>query len=215
MLSTTTLIIIGTCVISLAAMERQNIMPESLQRPEWMGKLKFNAHLAWHKHQLYRLLTHGLVHADLLHLAFNMITLFFFGDLVEKFMQAYIGETAGKLAYIALYVSALAVASSVDLVRYKDTPAYNAVGASGAVSAVLFAAIMYNPTMRISLLLIPVPAPAWVFGILYLAYCIYMAKRGGDNIGHTAHTLGAAYGLIFPLMLNPMTFMAFLHKLGL
>jgi len=215
MLSTTTLIIIATCVTSLAAMDRQNIMPESLQRPEWMQLLRFNAFLAWHKRQVYRLFSHGLIHADLIHLAFNMLTLYFFGDMVEQYLQAYFGTIAGKIIYILMYISAVAVSSSVDLVRHKDNPAYNAVGASGAISAVLFAGILFNPSMRISLLFLPIPAPAWVFGIVYLAFCFYMARRGGDNIGHTAHAVGAIYGFILPVILKPMIFMAFLKTMGL
>ncbi len=196
-------------------MDRQNIMPEMMQRPEWMQKLKLNPYLTWHNKQLYRLITHGLVHADLLHLAFNMITLHFFGNMVDEYMQAYLGPVAGKLAYMALYITALAVASSIDLIRYKDMPHYNAVGASGAISAVLFAGILFDPSMRISLLILPIPAPAWVFGILYLAFCFYMARRGGDNIGHTAHAVGAIYGFLFPIALKPAIFAVFLHILGI
>ncbi len=210
----TTLIIIGTCVVSLAAMERQNIMPESLQRPEWTGTMKFNAYLVWQKGQIYRLFTHGLIHADLWHLAFNMITLFYFGNYVEETLVMIKGNTAGKLLYLGLYISALAVSSSVDLIRHRDHTYYNAVGASGAVSAALFGAILLNPTMKIAMLLIPIPMPGWVFGILYLLYCFYMARRGGDNIGHTAHAMGAIYGITYMLIAEPGLLRHFMHTLA-
>lgn len=213
MISTSTLLIIGTAVVSLAAFERGNIMPESLQRPEWMGKMRFNAFLVWHKRQFHRMLTYGLVHADYWHLFFNMLTLYFFGDFVEGCFRMVFGMRAGTLIYVSMYVSALAVSTSIDLVRHKENPGYNAVGASGAISAVIFAAIFFNPTMRISLLFIPVPTPGWLFGILYLAYCFYMDKRAMDNIGHSAHFVGAVYGFLFPLIIKPWLFEGFVRQL--
>ncbi len=195
--------IIGTVVISLAAFERGSIMPESLQRPEWTDKFKFNAYLVWQKHQYYRMLSYGLVHADYWHLLFNMLTLYFFGDFVESCFRMVFGMPKGTLVYVLMYISAIAVSTSIDLVRHKDNPGYNAVGASGAISAVIFAAIFFNPTMRISLMFIPIPTPGWLFGVLYLAYCFYMDKRGMDNIGHSAHFVGAVYGFLFPLIIKP------------
>lgn len=213
MLSTSILLIIATVVFSLAAFERGSIMPESLQRPEWMAKLRFNAYLVWQKRQYYRMLSYGLIHADYWHLLFNMLTLYFFGDFVESCFIVVLGAQAGTITYIIMYVTALAVSTSVDLVRHKDNPGYNAVGASGAISAVIFAAIFFNPTMRISLLFIPIPTPGWLFGILYLAYCFYMDKRGMDNIGHSAHFVGAVYGFIFPLLIRPSLIDVFLKQL--
>ncbi len=204
MITTTTLLIIATSVVSVAAFERGSIMPESLQRPEWTSQFRFNAYLVWHKHQYYRMLTHGLVHADYWHLVFNMLTLYFFGDFVDACFQSVFDTGAGRAMYLTLYVTALAASSSVDLMRHKDNPGYNAIGASGAVSAVLFAAIFFNPTMKISLMFIPIPTPGWLFGILYLAYCFYMDKRGLDNIGHSAHFMGAVYGFLFPLLITKM-----------
>ena len=213
MISTSTLLIIGTVVVSLAAFERGSIMPESLQRPEWMGKFRFNAYLIWQKRQIYRMFTYGLIHADYWHLLFNMLTLYFFGDFVESCFRTVLGMGAGTITYIIMYVSALAVSTSVDLFRHKDNPGYNAVGASGAVSAVIFAAIFFNPTMRISLMFIPIPTPGWLFGILYLVYCFYMDRRGMDNIGHSAHFVGAVYGFLFPIMIRPSLISLFVGQL--
>jgi membrane associated rhomboid family serine protease len=212
-MSTSILLIIATSVISLAAFERGSIMPESLQRPEWMGKFRFNAYLIWQKRQIYRMFTYGLIHTDYWHLLFNMLTLYFFGDYVESCFRTVLGMGAGTITYIIMYVSALAVSTSVDLFRHKDNPGYNAVGASGAVSAVIFAAIFFNPTMRISLMFIPIPTPGWLFGILYLVYCFYMDRRGMDNIGHSAHFVGAVYGFMFPLMIRPSLIEVFMRQL--
>ena len=102
-----------------------------------------------------------------------------------------------------LYVTALAVSTVGDLVKYRDAPGYNALGASGAVSAVLFASILFEPRMGIYIFMVPVPVPGYIFAPLYLLYCWYMARRNQDNIGHTAHFWGAVYGLVFPLLCRP------------
>ena len=114
--------------------------------------------------------------------------------------------------YIVLYVSALAVSSLGDLFKHKDDISYNAVGASGAISAILFAAILFNPKMGIYIYLIPIPVPAYIFAPLYLVYCWYMARRNADNIGHTAHFWGAVYGFLFPLACKPEIFQYFLSQ---
>jgi len=177
--------------------------------------LKFSGHGVWHRRQWYRMLTYGLVHAGWGHLFFNMLTLFFFGDVVEKYFASAFGQPVGAILYVTLYVSAIAVSTVGDLVKYKDNPYYSAVGASGAVSAVLFASILFEPKMGIYIYLIPIPVPGYVFAPLYLLYCWYMAKRNMDNIGHTAHFWGAVYGFIFPLILRPDIFTHFISKLGL
>lgn len=202
MLTTTTLIIIATSVISVAAFPRGSFMPESLQRPEWFNKMKFNPYLVAHNKELYRLYSHGLIHADYWHLIFNMMTLYFFGDFVDQCFQVLAGPIAGKILFLVLYITALDTSCLIDMAKNHNNPGYNAVGASGAISAVLFAAILLNPTMKIAFLFVPIPIPAWLFGILYLIYCIVMARRGGDNIGHTAHATGAVYGLLFTLVLR-------------
>ena len=99
--------------------------------------------------------------------------------------------------------------------RYRNSPGYNAVGASGAVSAVLFASILFEPKMGIYIYLIPIPVPGYIFAPLYLLYCWYMAKRNRDNIGHTAHFWGAVYGLVFPVIIYPSVIGHFIHQLGL
>ena len=178
-------------------------------------RLKFNAYEVWHRKKWYQLFSYGLVHGGWGHLIFNMLTLYFFGDVVEKYFQAAFGSGTGILLYVLLYVSALAVSSLGDLIKYRDDPCYNAVGASGAVSAILFASILFEPKMGIIIFPIPVPIPGDIFAPLYLLYCWWAAKRNVDNIGHSAHFWGALYGLVFPLVCHPGLLSHFLHQLGI
>ena len=179
------------------------------------NSLQFNAWEVWHRRKWYRMFSYGLVHGGWGHLLFNMLTLYFFGTVVERYFAAAFGSTSGIILYVLLYVSALAVSTVGDLLKNKDNPYYSAVGASGAVSAVLFASILFEPKMGIYIYLIPIPVPGYIFAPLYLLYCWYMAKRNMDNIGHTAHFWGAVYGLLFPLAIRPDLFLFFLSQLGL
>ncbi len=161
------------------------------------------------------MLSYGLVHGGWGHLFFNMLTLYFFGRVVEQYFRLAFGSSLGIILYVVLYVTAIAVSTVWDLVKYKDDGNYNAVGASGAVSAILFASILFEPKMGIYIYLIPIPVPGYIFAPLYLLYCWYMAKRNMDNIGHSAHFWGAVYGLLFPLVCRPDIFQHFLAQLGL
>ena len=175
--------------------------------------LKFNAWDVWHRKRWYQMLSYGLVHSGWGHLLFNMLTLYFFGDVVENYFQAAFGPGTGSVLYLLLYVSAIVVSTIGDLVKYKDEPHYSAVGASGAVSAILFASILFEPKMGIYMYFIPIPIPGYIFAPLYLLYCWWAAKRNMDNIGHSAHFWGAVYGLLFPLICNPQIFTHFLNQL--
>ena len=180
-----------------------------------VNKLLFHAYSVWHRKEWYRMLSYGLVHSGWGHLFFNMLTLFFFGRVVEQYFSLAFGDTLGIILYVVLYVSAIAVSSAGDLIKYRNDWNYSAVGASGAVSAVLFASILFEPKMGIYIYLIPIPVPGYIFAPLYLLYCWYMSKRNMDNIGHTAHFWGAVYGLLFPLACRPELFRHFLSQLGL
>ena len=113
------------------------------------SKLMFNAYSVWHGKEWYRMFSYGLVHGGWGHLLFNMLTLYFFGPVVEQYFGAVFGSQHGTILYIILYVSALAVSTIGDLFKHRDDISYNAVGASGAISAILFAAILFNPKMGI------------------------------------------------------------------
>ena len=200
----TLILILVTCLVSILCFTRKMNINRGL----------FNAYAVWHQRQWYRMLSYGLVHGGWGHLFFNMLTLYFFGTVVEQYFSAAFGALGGTALYIILYVSAIAVSSIWDLVKHRNDVSYNAVGASGAVSAILFASILFEPKMGIYIYLIPIPVPGYVFAPLYLLYCWFMAKRNMDNIGHTAHFWGAVYGLLFPLLCKPSIFLHFLSQLG-
>jgi membrane associated rhomboid family serine protease len=191
----TILIIIITAFISVTAFKRS----------ELMYRYNFNAYQIIHRKQWYRIFSHVFLHANWEHLIFNMISLYFFAPLVESQL--------GMLTFILIYGGAAIASSIPDLIKHKDNFSYNALGASGAVSAIIFTAILLNPTSKIMLLLIPIPIPAVLFGVLYLVFSAYMAKRNIDNIGHTAHFWGAVFGFLFPVILNPSLLISFFDNL--
>ena len=208
----TTFIIVITCIISIASFQDQNPLPYSVARPEWFDKLKFNAYMVGHRRDFHRLISSGFVHGGWWHLAFNMLTLYFFGYLVEDTFMIIFGTVMGEVLYAVFYLLAIVVASLSDLFKYREQPYYNAIGASGAVSAIIFAAILIMPRMGIGLSFIPVHIPGYVFGPLYLLYCHYMEKKNLDNIGHSAHFWGAVFGFIFPIIIYPPIIQHFINQ---
>src|SRR5690606_32000992 len=157
--------------------------------------------------QFDRLVTHGFVHADWQHLLFNMVTLFFFGRYVEQIFAPYIGS----LGFALFYLSAIVVAILPTYLRHRHDAGYRSLGASGAVSSVLFAFILVQPWALIFVFFIPVPAI--VYGVLYVGYSIWMERRGGDNVNHSAHLWGAGYGLLFTVIMEPGVVEVFLARL--
>ncbi len=161
------------------------------------------------RHRQYeRLLTYGFIHADIGHLAFNMITLFFFGGLIEMKMRQ---VTGSFLTYPLFYLVALAVSILPSYLKNQKNPNYLSLGASGAVSAVLFAFILLKPWNLILVMFIP--APAILYAVFYVGYSIWMDKKGGDNVNHSAHLAGAAFGVMFMLFMEPQVLNTFLEEL--
>lgn len=195
-MSQTLLIIITTCAISIYALNEQSIL----------GKLIMDPMLVRHG-QYYRLLTSGFIHADYMHLAFNMFTLYSFGRFLE---QAFFDEH-GKYLFTIVYLVAIIISSIPPFIKNKDNPRYSALGASGGVSAILFSAILLNPWATLSIWFIP--CPAILFGVVYLAYSYYMGKKGTDNIGHDAHLSGAVFGVLITIIIEPRVIPFFLENL--
>lgn len=205
-------IIILTSITSIIAFPPNVQSIESIRRPEWFDRFKFNAFSISNNNEYHRFFTYGFVHASWMHLFFNMFTLYFFGGFVEKTFAVLFGHWGG-LIYLSFYFLAIGVSTLADFFKYKNHSHYNAVGASGAVSAVLFAAILFRPDMKIMFVFIPIPITAWFFGFMFIAYSIFMAKRNRDNIGHSAHLWGALFGFVFPIIFNPQLFMYFFSNL--
>ena len=160
------------------------------------------------RHQYWRLASYGLLHADLSHLLFNMITLFFFGRLIEQVM---VQLTGSVLTYPLFYLAALVVSILPSYLRNQKNPNYYSLGASGAVSAVLFAFILIQPWSLIFVFFIP--APAILYAVFYVGYSIWMDRKGGDRINHSAHLAGAAFGVMFMLAMEPRLFNVFIDQL--
>jgi len=200
--SITLLIIVFTALVSISA----------FSKPELVYKYQFNPYQVAHRKQWYRFFSHALVHGDWMHLIINMLVLYFFGSAVEKYYVFYFGPIKGLIFFILLYATALVAASLTTFEKYRDQPHYNAVGASGAVSAMLFASVAFNPWMKIYLYGI-IGLPGIIWALIYVAYSYYMGKKGQDNINHEAHLWGAVFGFVFTMLLKPSLFMIFIDKL--
>ncbi|MCD7935580.1 MAG: rhomboid family intramembrane serine protease [Tannerellaceae bacterium] len=205
----TILIILTTVIVSVIC----------FRRPDLLYKLSFNPYRMVRDKEWSRFITHGFVHADMMHLFVNMFTLYSFGRYMEYTFAAWgfpswqFGEfEGGSWAFTGLYFGGLIASSMHDLFKYKDYAMYNSIGASGAVSAVLFSSFVFNPWGRIYLFAL-IPVPGIVFGFVYLFYCQYMAKNSRDNINHNAHLWGAVYGLLFPMVLDYRLFFYFISNL--
>lgn len=200
-MSTTLIIIIVTCIVSIPLFKDQTRL----------RALLFNPYQVVHHKQYYRMVTSGFLHADYVHLIFNMFTLYFFGDAVEYYFNEL--TEYGTLLYVALYLTAIVVSDLPTLFKYKNNPNYNALGASGAVSAVVFSSILFNPMTDLCLYGI-LCLPGFIFGIIYLIYSYYQGKRQGDNINHDAHMFGALYGIIITIAIWPGVIAHFIDQLS-
>ncbi|MDB0059465.1 rhomboid family intramembrane serine protease [bacterium] len=177
-------------------------------RPHLKAKLLLRPFDVIHKGQLYRLISHGFIHADFTHLAFNMFVLWQFGSSVEyQMQQAWSGSSliaSLEPSFLVLYFGGMLAAGLPSLWKQRDNPNYASLGASGGVSAVMMAYILLFPTNKL-LLFFVIPMPAFVAGILFFAYERYMNKRGATGIAHDAHLMGAIFGVVYVLLLDSDT----------
>ncbi|MDR1225786.1 MAG: rhomboid family intramembrane serine protease [Prevotellaceae bacterium] len=196
----TLIIVIVTCIVSITAFQRRDLFEKLLLSPYRVANNK----------EWYRMITHGFLHGDYIHLAVNMIVLYSFGEALQDLFSSY--SAYGAIHFALLYFGALIVASFSTVIKYKDSYSYASIGASGAVSAVLFAFVFINPWSKLHFMGI-LPIPGIIFGPLYLWYSSYMAKRGGDNVNHDAHFYGAVFGFIYPVLVNPYLLQHFIRQL--
>lgn len=181
---------------------------QAFDRPRLLDRLLLWPPAIERNRQYDRLVTHGFVHADWQHLLFNMITLYFFGRHVERLFLPYIGQ----LGFLLFYLSAILVAILPTYLRHRHDPRYRSLGASGAVSAVLFAFILADPWSLLFVFFVPLPAI--VYAALYIGYSVWMDRRGGDNVNHSAHLWGAGYGVLFTVVMEPGVVAGFLERLA-
>ena len=190
------MLVLITAAVSLVALSNQKVMSRLILWPPALQRGQYD-----------RFITHGFVHADGTHLIFNMITLFFFGSVIESFYRQYFFD----LGFVLFYLGGLIVAIIPSYLKHKDDPQWASLGASGAVSAVLFAYILFEPWKLIFVFFIPVPAI--IFAVLYVGYSIWSGKRGNSNINHSAHLWGAAYGVVMTIIIEPKMIPHFFNKL--
>jgi membrane associated rhomboid family serine protease len=191
-ISITLILVIITVLVSLGAFSNQKVMDDLIFYPPAVS----------HNNQYYRFLSCGLIHADWGHLIFNMLALYLFGKSVEEGFIDLVGGPAGRYIYLLMYVSALVISLLPTYFRNRNNYHYRSLGASGAVSAVIFAGLMLAPETEVFLYFIPIPIPGFIFAPLYLLISALMDRRGGDNINHSAHIWGAIYGLAFVIVLG-------------
>jgi membrane associated rhomboid family serine protease len=185
-MSITLIITIITVAISILAFYNENLM----------DKMIFNPYTVARKNEWYRFVSSGFIHADFIHLAFNMFSFYMFSDFVEQFFNMIFGPT-GKTLFVILYISALVICLIPTFLKHKNQYNYNSLGASGAVSAIVFAGLFLQPTILIGFFIIPPIIPGFIFGPIYLAITAYLSKNKQSGINHSAHLWGSIYGIVF------------------
>jgi membrane associated rhomboid family serine protease len=173
--------------------------------PNIYAKFILNPYEASRGHRVYTIITSGLIHADWNHLFFNMLSYYFFAFQLEAVL--------GHWQFGVLYMVSLILSDLPSIQKHKEDSWYNTLGASGAISAVIFSAILFNPHGEMGLIFIPgIRIPAWIFGILYLVYCHFAAKHARDNINHDAHMFGALSGILITIILHHTVISEFLNQ---
>lgn len=182
-----------------------------------MYKYMFHPYSIYHYKEHYRFLTHAFIHGDFIHLAFNCLTLYSVGMILEEgYFPYYFGPKMGKLYYIILFTGGIYAASITEYIRNKNNQNYSSLGASGAISSILFAYILMRPFDTLRFFFIPMPG--WVLGVLLLGVSYYLIRRKrtsgySDNISHESHFWGAIFGLVFIIVLRPALVQEFWYKL--
>ena len=199
-MSLTVILIILTVVISWSCWNK----------PELQYKLIMNPFAVTKNGQFYRMITSGFIHSNWMHLGFNMFTFYFFGRNIEYLFSNLFGS-AGVIYFLALYLLAIVVSDIPSLIKYKDHPHYNSLGASGGVSAIVFSSIMFFPLEKICLYGI-ICIPGFILGVLYVIYSYYEGKRMADNVNNHAHLIGAIFGVLFSIFVKPSVALSFVEQ---
>ncbi|MGN6247203.1 MAG: rhomboid family intramembrane serine protease [Ginsengibacter sp.] len=192
-MSVTIIIIAITVIVSLFAFSSLKVREDLMFYPAAITQ----------QNQYYRFITYGFIHADLSHLFFNMYAFYLFGGVCEDFFINIFGNS-GKLLYVLMYFLALIVCVIPDFMKYHGNPNYRSLGASGAVSAVVFAYILFRPLQGIGLLFIPIFIPGFLFGILFLIISYFLGRKGGTSVNHSAHIWGAIFGVVFLIIISQL-----------
>ena len=200
-MSISIVIILITAGVSYMASQRQDVMQKLIMHPYTVSR----------ERQYYRLLTSGFIHNGFIHFFFNMLALYFFGPYIERIFKE-IHPATGSILFILFYLSAIVISDLTLLRKHKENAGYFSLGASGAVSAIVFCWIMFFPTRIIYVYFIPIPG--FILGILYLIYSYYQSKNPDSHINHDAHLWGSVYGIIFTIILYPRVIPRFFEQLS-
>lgn len=192
-MSVTLIIVIVTVIVSGFAFLSYKVKEDLIFYPVAISR----------ENQYYRFITYGFVHADLMHLIFNMYAFYLFGGACENSFVEIFGNN-GKTFYILMYLLALIVCVIPDFMKYHGNSNYRSLGASGAVSAVVFAYILFQPLQGIGLVFIPIFIPGFLFGILFLIISYFLGKKGGTSVNHSAHIWGALFGIAFLIIFSQL-----------
>lgn len=201
-LSLTIIIIVVTVFISFYAWSNGNIYFGMMMNPYEIFKQK----------QYWRLVTSGFIHSGYVHLGFNMFTFYFFGRVVEQIFKLVVGHSMGSILFILFYVSAIVISDLPTAVKNRHRPGFNSLGASGAVSAVVFSSIIFMPLNDICLYGV-LCIPGFILGFVYVIYSYYQGKKSDDNINHEAHLYGAIYGVVFSVLIYPQSILDFVDQI--
>ncbi|GAB3980050.1 rhomboid family intramembrane serine protease [Spirosoma terrae] len=202
-MSITLVIILVTVGISLWAWNDYSIMDRWVMNPYKVAK----------RNEYYRFLTSGFLHADWMHLIFNMISLYAFGQLMEQVFDQLFG-VSGALYYVGFYLTAIVISDIPTFLKNRKDSGYNSLGASGGVSAIIFAAILISPLTKLYLFIIPIGIPGFIFGPIYLMYSYYESRRGMGNVNHDAHIYGALFGIAFIILVYPPVLPQFFEQIA-
>jgi membrane associated rhomboid family serine protease len=190
------IVIIITVLVSLYAWQKPAVMQKWIMNPYRVNR----------NNEYYRFITSGFIHADYAHLFFNMFSLYFFARVVESSM--------GTLNFLVLYIVGIIISDLPTYFKYKNASYYNSLGASGGVSSVIFASILLDPLNKIYIFFIPIGIPGFIYGLLFLIFCYYMSKKGGDNINHDAHFYGSIFGILYTAVILPWAFGNFIAQIA-
>ena len=183
----------------------------AMQKPSTQYALTMNPYMITKRGQYFRLITSGFIHNDHMHLIFNMFSFYFFGSQLEYIFEVIFGQL-GTVYFIAMYLLGIVVSDVPTLFKHQNNHAYNSLGASGAVSAVIFACILFQPLQDICLYGV-LCFPGFILGAIYLIYSYQSAKRSRDNINHDAHLFGALFGLLYCIVLYPSSVIMFIEQM--
>ncbi len=184
----------------------------TLSKPVILQAMMMNPYKIQSQNEYYRFITSGLIHANFSHLLWNMFSLYFFGNVVEQYFSLIFG-TAGPYYFVAFYILAIIVSDLPTYFKNRVHPGYNSLGASGGVSAVIFASVLFQPLEKICFYFV-ICLPGFILAIGYIMWSYYNGKKSNDNINHEAHLYGALFGIVFCAVLFPASIPHFLEQIS-